>query len=84
MTPEKTVILTYCWAREYLQYHAADKARVLLNTACSWYEHCHDACEGLLQANPVVISGPGVKVEIDDIIFFKRKANKGQLRDGHG
>ena len=60
MTLEKTVILTYCWARDHLQYHAADEARVSLNTACSWYEHCRDACEAWLQANPVMIGGPGV------------------------
>ena len=84
MTLEKTVILTYCWARDHLQYHAADEARVSLNTSCSWYEHCRDACEAWLQANPVVIGGPGVEVEIDESLFFKRKANRGQLRDGHG
>ena len=84
MSLKQCMILCYCWARDYMQIHAADEARVSTNTACAWYEHCRDACEEWLEAHPVRIGGPGVEVEIDESLFFKRKANRGFFRNGHG
>ncbi len=81
---KQAMILTYCWARDYMQIHAAEEARVAPNTACDWYEHCRDACEEWLEAHPVLIGGQGVEVEIDESLFFKRKANRGFFRNGHG
>ena len=52
-------------------------------TAVDWYIFVRDVYIQCFLDHPMVISGPGKEVEIDESKFRKMKYNRGRVVDGH-
>jgi len=52
-------------------------------TIIDWYSFCREVCAHALDMDNLVIGGPGIKVEIDETLMFKRKYNRGRLVQKH-
>ena len=57
--------------------------QVAAQTAVDWYNFIRDVCAQYFIDHPAIIGGPGVKVEIDESKFGKRKYNRGRQVEGH-
>jgi len=53
------------------------------STIIDWYSFCREVCAHALDMDNMVIGGPGIKVEIDETLMFKRKYNRGRLVQKH-
>ena len=52
-------------------------------TGVDWYNFLRDVCAQYYVDHPNVIGGPGIKVEIDESKFGRRKYHRGRYVEGH-
>ena len=74
------VELVYLWVHDNVScdtlHHELDMSN---HTLVDWKSFCRDICGEHFLANPVVVGGPGIVVEIDESLFCRRKYNVGRL-----
>lgn len=66
---QKWLILIYWWAREYPVGDAAQECGCHKDTAVDVYQWLREVCSTYLCAQPVILGGPGVVVQIDESQF---------------
>uniref|UniRef100_A0A914XX05 Uncharacterized protein n=1 Tax=Panagrolaimus superbus TaxID=310955 RepID=A0A914XX05_9BILA len=52
---------------------------ISLGTLVTWKQYFRDLCSEDLDANPIIIGGPGIEVQIDETVITKRKYNRGRM-----
>ena len=68
---QKWLVMMHWWIREYPVTDAAEEAKVTETTAIQVYQYFRDICSWrlLTHDSPLLLSGPGVVVQIDESLF---------------
>lgn len=65
-------------SKRYLQADVIRNTGISSETCVNWRSFCSEVCEAWLQHQDP-IGGPGIKVEIDETLITRRKANVGRV-----
>ncbi|XP_046663933.1 uncharacterized protein LOC124356778 isoform X2 [Homalodisca vitripennis] len=77
---DKVLLFIYCWSHKLTSVDFCErKLKINHNTIVDWNNYLREVCAAKLLANPLVIGGPGLTVEIDESVFAKRKYNVGRV-----
>ena len=77
---QKIVLFIYAWSREMASIRYCEHELDLSHaTTVDWSNFLREVCAADLLANPVVIGGPGITVEIDESLFSRRKNHQGRV-----
>ncbi|KII66294.1 putative transposase-like protein [Thelohanellus kitauei] len=68
----RNLLLIYCWAHDF----SVELARP---TVIDYFYFIRQVCTDCINDNREVIGGPGVEVEIDESLFYRRKYNRGRI-----
>lgn len=82
LTIEEVIEMTYWWTTGIDQNQIAKQMCISSSTAVDWDMFCRETCEVLLFQNSSKIGGKGVRVQIDESKFGKRKYHRGHRVDG--
>ena len=70
----KVVLFLYCWSRELTSIEFSKSELVV-----DWNNFLREVCAHDLLANPPVLGGPGMDVEVDESLFSRRKNHQGRV-----
>lgn len=73
----KMLNLLFLWSSKVSLINATSLLEVSKECVVDWFGYARDICSWKLLQFPLVFGGPGVVVEIDESLFFKRKNNVG-------
>lgn len=77
---DKVLVFIYCWSHKLTTLEFCERELGMNhNTVIDWNNYLREVCAAKLLANPIVIGGPGLTVEIDESVFAKRKYNVGRV-----
>lgn len=77
---DKIILFIYCWSHKLTAQEFCERELgINHNTVVDWNNYLREVCAAKLLANPLVIGGPGLTVEIDESVFAKRKYNVGRV-----
>ena len=82
LTLEEVLKLTYWWCRDVKQETMRFEVDVSGNTVVDWDRFCREICELNYFECREKIGGPGVRVQIDESKFGKRKYHRGHRVEG--
>jgi transposase-like protein len=80
ITPGQILTLIMCWSNRLPQDFVAREIEVSQHIVSEWFSLFRRII--VFTGEEKKIGGPGVKVQLDESLFGKRKANKGRLVDG--
>jgi transposase-like protein len=89
ISPEKAVLLTYCFAvdmdsKQAIRETSMDGETTSSETVVDWYSFCRQMCmHSLDQQFETLIGGPGHIVEIDECKIGRTKYSRGRFVEGH-
>ena len=76
----KVVLFLYCWSRELTSIEFSKRELgISSKTVVDWNNFIREVCANDLLANPPVIGGPGMDVEVDESLFSRRKNHQGRV-----
>ena len=61
--------MLYLWVREYPVTDVAEEAEVSKGSAIDVFQWLREVCTTKLLQTPIVLGGPGVVVQIDELLF---------------
>ena len=77
---QKVVLFLYAWSRELSSIdYCKRELDIGHTTVVDWSNFIREVCAADLLANPVVLGGPGITVEVDESLFSKRKNHQGRV-----
>jgi len=79
---EEVIELTYWWAVGTPQHLIKSQMKLSDNTIVYWSNFCREVCEEIVLERSSPIGGQGVRVQIDESKFGKRKYHRGRRVDG--
>jgi len=82
LTMEEVIELTYWWAVGTPQHLIKSQMKLSDNTIVDWSNFCREVCEEIVLERSSPIGGQGVRVQIDESKFGKRKYHRGRRVDG--
>ena len=79
--PIRTIVLfIYCWSFDMSTIKFCERELGMSsNSVVDWSNFLREVCASHLLANPQVIGGPNLTVEIDESLFTRRKNNAGRV-----
>ena len=75
--------IIFLWVMRTPVKKAAKEMGISNKATIDWYNFNRDVCAQHFIDNPNKIGGPGIKVEIDESKFDRRKYNTGRWTEGH-
>uniref|UniRef100_A0A0L8GCZ9 ISXO2-like transposase domain-containing protein n=1 Tax=Octopus bimaculoides TaxID=37653 RepID=A0A0L8GCZ9_OCTBM len=80
LSSRKVVLFIYCWTHNTTSIELCDR-ELEMKAICvvDWNNYLKEVCAAHILANPRVIVGPNMTVEIDESMFSKRKNCVGRL-----
>lgn len=82
LTIEEIIELTYWWTTGTEQKQIIREMGISSRTAVDWDNFCREVCDEIMMNSSSPISGPGVRVQIDESKFGKIKYHRGHHVDG--
>src|SRR5207237_494340 len=77
---DKIITFTYSWAFKMTSIEFCERELLVgPDSAVDYNNFLREVCAASLLANPIIIGGEGLTVEIDESVFSKRKYNVGRL-----
>ncbi|KII74513.1 putative transposase-like protein [Thelohanellus kitauei] len=73
------LLLIYCWAHDLSVELAVRETQLSRPTVIDYFYFIRQVCTDCINDNREVIGGPGVEVEIDESLFYRRKYNRGRI-----
>ena len=71
------------WSKNMLVAEAQIWCEVTEKMIIAWFQFFRDVCSNELLANPIQIGGPGVVIQIDEILMTKWKDHRGRTVQQH-
>lgn len=76
----KVVLFMYAWSKEMASIeYCKRELDIGHSSAVDWSNFLREVCAADLLANPMVIGGPGMIVEVDESLFSRRKNHQGRV-----
>ena len=76
----KVVLFIYCWSKELTTIEfCKTELGMSSKTVVDWNNFLREVCAQDLIANPPVVGGPGMVVEVDESLFSRRKNHQGRV-----
>lgn len=82
MTLEEIIELTYWWTTGIQLKEIMHQMSISSKTAVDWANFCREICDEIMMKKSSPIGVPGVRVQIDESKFGKRKYHRGHRVDG--
>ncbi|XP_066928473.1 uncharacterized protein [Clytia hemisphaerica] len=82
LTITEILELTYLWSTGVEQSVIIQQMGLSPNTAVDWDMFCREVCEVVILKNSEPIGGEGIRVQIDESKFGKRKYHRGHRVEG--
>lgn len=78
LTTKQAFKLSYFWAMGHSKEYARFETGLSKDGVCYWYKQFREVCSNYFRANPVVLGGPNIDVELDETFMTRKHAGRGR------
>ena len=79
LSHQTVILFVYSWCKEYTNIKfCQEELSISSHTTVDWNHFLREVCASVILRNPCQIGGPGTTVEVDELVWVRRKYNRGR------